>query len=326
MLHPPRRDRLRPRLATAVFAAACGLLAAAGAARNPPLPPPVSADALPPSESPATRLAVYQRLVALQERPCRSCFRRLVVDLAERETPPDAVDHARRLLGVEPQREDFARLAEAHLSAARQARLAGELERAARQLEAAAHALEQTATVPEGAGTERRPSPLLAALIELERIVVLDDDGAWLRAAGHLEHVIEERRDAAAVAWARRLLQDPSLYLPAAPGGETTWCTGDVRPPVKIFAPPPSYTAAALAARLQGVVILQARIDRNGTVVALRPLKGLPMGLTEEAIRAVASWQFAPATRDGRPVAVHYNLTMNFRLEEAPVFRHPDAD
>jgi len=32
------------------------------------------------------------------------------------------------------------------------------------------------------------------------------------------------------------------------------------------------------------------------------------------AIEAVRKWRFAPATLDGEPVEVYYNLTLDFRL------------
>ena len=36
---------------------------------------------------------------------------------------------------------------------------------------------------------------------------------------------------------------------------------------------------------------------------------------TEEAVKAVSRWKFEPATLNGKPVAVYYNMTANFRLQ-----------
>lgn len=90
---------------------------------------------------------------------------------------------------------------------------------------------------------------------------------------------------------------------------------GDVRAPVKIHAPQPQYTPIARKARIQGVVIAQAVIDEEGNVASLEVLKGLPMGLSETAVEAMERWKFEPATLNGEPVAVYYNLTVNFRLQ-----------
>jgi protein TonB len=90
---------------------------------------------------------------------------------------------------------------------------------------------------------------------------------------------------------------------------------GAVRPPVKIYAPAPRYTEIARRARIEGVVIVEAVIDKTGKVTGVVVLKTLPMGLDQSAVEAVRRWRFEPATLNGRPVAVLYNLTVNFRLQ-----------
>ncbi len=84
--------------------------------------------------------------------------------------------------------------------------------------------------------------------------------------------------------------------------------------PVKVHDVAPEYTELARAARLQGVVILRTAIDQEGNVVDVDVLKGLHMGLTEAAVDAVKQWKFEPATIDGEPIPVSYNVTVNYRL------------
>ncbi|MCH7665166.1 MAG: energy transducer TonB [Acidobacteria bacterium] len=90
---------------------------------------------------------------------------------------------------------------------------------------------------------------------------------------------------------------------------------GDVKAPKKLFFPSPQYTEIARKARITGVVIIEAIIDKQGDVTNVKILKGLPMGLDQAAADAVARWKFEPATLNGKPVAVIYNLTVNFQLQ-----------
>jgi TonB family protein len=90
---------------------------------------------------------------------------------------------------------------------------------------------------------------------------------------------------------------------------------GDVKAPVKTYSPQPAYTEIARKARIQGVVIVQAIIDKQGNVTNVKVLKGLPMGLDKAAVDSIKTWKFEPATLNGKPVDVYYNLTVNFTLQ-----------
>lgn len=108
------------------------------------------------------------------------------------------------------------------------------------------------------------------------------------------------------------------LVLPLAPAAEKrlphSFDATGVRPPVKVYTPAPVYTEKARKARLEGVVVLQAVIGIDGKARDVKVLQGLGKGLDEKAIEAVAKWTFQPATLDGEPVAVYYNLSVRFRL------------
>jgi protein TonB len=90
---------------------------------------------------------------------------------------------------------------------------------------------------------------------------------------------------------------------------------GDVKAPVVVNRADPDYTESARRARVAGIVIVEAIIDKNGNVDNVRVVKGLPMGLSDEAAEAVKKWKFRPGTRAGVPVATIFNLTVNFRLD-----------
>lgn len=90
---------------------------------------------------------------------------------------------------------------------------------------------------------------------------------------------------------------------------------GDVKAPVAISRAKPDYTDAARKGHVTGVVIVEAIVNKQGEVEQVRILKGLPLGLSEEALEAVKKWRFHPGTLNGEPVEVIFTLTVNFTLE-----------
>lgn len=90
---------------------------------------------------------------------------------------------------------------------------------------------------------------------------------------------------------------------------------GNVRAPIAVKRVDPVYTEVARKARVHGIVIIEAVIDRQGNVTEARVLKGLPFGLDQSALNAIRQWKFQPGTLNGQPVPVYYSLTVNFRIE-----------
>jgi periplasmic protein TonB len=75
----------------------------------------------------------------------------------------------------------------------------------------------------------------------------------------------------------------------------------------------PAYPSLARAARLQGQVVLQAVISKQGTIENLRVVSGHPM-LVPSAIEAVRQWRYRPYTLNNEPVEVETQITVNFSL------------
>ena len=75
----------------------------------------------------------------------------------------------------------------------------------------------------------------------------------------------------------------------------------------------PEYPAAAKAARIQGAVVLQAIISKDGSIANLHVLSGHPM-LVKSAIDAVSQWRYRPYYLNGDPVEVETQVTVNFVL------------
>jgi protein TonB len=75
----------------------------------------------------------------------------------------------------------------------------------------------------------------------------------------------------------------------------------------------PVYPPLARQARIQGAVLLQAIIGKDGSIENLRLVSGHPM-LAPAAIEAVRQWRFKPYTLNREPVEVQTEITVNFVL------------
>jgi len=91
---------------------------------------------------------------------------------------------------------------------------------------------------------------------------------------------------------------------------------GGVSAPQATFSPNPEYSEAARQAKLEGSVVLWLIVGPDGRPRNIREA-GTPLGLglDESAIEAVKTWRFNPGYKDGKPVTVQINVTVDFRLD-----------
>lgn len=89
---------------------------------------------------------------------------------------------------------------------------------------------------------------------------------------------------------------------------------GNIKPPQKVYHADPVYPADARAARVQGVVIVEATIGIDGAVDEARVLRSIPL-LDQAAIDAVKQWRFMPTVLGGQAVPVMMTVTVNFTLD-----------
>jgi TonB family protein len=90
---------------------------------------------------------------------------------------------------------------------------------------------------------------------------------------------------------------------------------GSIKPPKKLRDVRPVYPADAMAANVQGVVILEATIDATGNVRNARVLRGQPL-LDAAAVEAVNQWQYEPTLLNGVAVPMIMTVTVNFTLQQ----------
>jgi TonB family protein len=89
---------------------------------------------------------------------------------------------------------------------------------------------------------------------------------------------------------------------------------GTVLAPKAIYTPEPEFSEPARRAKFQGTVVLQIVVSKKGEVVRVKLVRALGMGLDQNAMEGVERWRFAPATRNGQPVAVALNIEVAFNL------------
>ena len=91
---------------------------------------------------------------------------------------------------------------------------------------------------------------------------------------------------------------------------------GGVSDPILIHEVRPNYTADAMRAKIQGVVIMDVVVLADGSVDAarIRITRSLERGLDQEAVTAVRQWRFRPSVYLGRPVASHVTVELGFTL------------
>jgi protein TonB len=75
----------------------------------------------------------------------------------------------------------------------------------------------------------------------------------------------------------------------------------------------PVYPPLAMQARIQGTVLLQAVVAKDGTVQELRVVSGHPL-LVKAAMDAVKLWRYKPYRLNDQPVEVDTEIIVNFTL------------
>ena len=78
--------------------------------------------------------------------------------------------------------------------------------------------------------------------------------------------------------------------------------------------PEPLYTERARQHGTKGTVVLRMVLAADGVVRHIFVVRGLPNGLTENAVNAARRLKFIPATKDGRRVSQFVTIQYNFNI------------
>lgn len=118
--------------------------------------------------------------------------------------------------------------------------------------------------------------------------------------------------------------------LPGGTGKAATGNTGQAAPEAPAPGPAyderprvlkkvlPDYPPLARMTGVEGIVVLAILIDEAGNAEEIEVVKSLGnTGCDEAAVKAVKQWQFAPAMRQGRPIAARVTVPILFNLKTA---------
>ena len=105
----------------------------------------------------------------------------------------------------------------------------------------------------------------------------------------------------------------PPIVVPPPQVAGTYRPGGAIREPRKIRDSPAVYPEVARAAKIEGVVILEATIDERGVVTDARVLRSEPL-LDAAALTALKQWRYTPTLLNGVPVRVLMTVTFRFSL------------
>jgi protein TonB len=110
-----------------------------------------------------------------------------------------------------------------------------------------------------------------------------------------------------------KLLHEIPTAVPKAAAPRTVRVSSGVAEGLLIRQVRPQYPAPARTARIQGTVVLQATIGKDGAIQDLRLLSGHPL-LAQAAMDAVRQWRYRPYRLNDEPVEVDTTINVNFTL------------
>jgi TonB family protein len=101
----------------------------------------------------------------------------------------------------------------------------------------------------------------------------------------------------------------------AGPGRVYDSTDKGIKTPILLRMVNPAYTTEARIASVEGIVVLEAIVRKDGSVGNFKVLRSLGYGLDESAISTVnKQWKFSPGMLDGKPVDYRVNIEVAFRL------------
>ena len=102
---------------------------------------------------------------------------------------------------------------------------------------------------------------------------------------------------------------------PSVPACGNTVVGGNLKPPMKLKDVRPRFKQAWVEGNQEGSVLLQALIGADGRVKNVEVLSPSQADMEEEAIAAVAQWEFSPTYLNCQAVDVKMYVTVSFKID-----------
>ncbi len=107
---------------------------------------------------------------------------------------------------------------------------------------------------------------------------------------------------------------DPAVRA-AATTAATDWETGPATATPPASTPPPAYPSDARRRNIEGSVLVELAIARDGSCEVRRVVESSGFVSLDEAVeKTVVQWKYRPADVDGRPESFTKRLRFTFRL------------
>ena len=107
-----------------------------------------------------------------------------------------------------------------------------------------------------------------------------------------------------------------SAANPAPPSCTPTSAGGNIIPPMKVRDVRPRYRKEWVDAKIEGLILMQAKIGTDGAVKSVDVISPVNADLEDEAIAAVSQWRFTPTYLNCEPIEVQMYVTVNFKADQ----------
>jgi protein TonB len=165
----------------------------------------------------------------------------------------------------------------------------------------------QTQAKPAKPVRAPRPAPVVASKPRLESPVARSEPAK--------RRPVELAKPQAAVTSPRRVEARPVASTPQAPARPAATEVFSREPSFLSPPKPPIYPAQARRRNLQGVVLVEVRLDEKGLLREITLLRSSGVeSLDRSALNAVSAWRFRPETLNGQPVPSRVHIPIEFAL------------